>query len=170
MITTPPPELQLCEEDIDHLQRIINIYHGRLNAAWATHFPGEAVPSGHENAPDITSWAPSEISRVLQNFKRHLLCPRYGHYLSPSYMRRYALCLIGSAQRLADNCDLTEQVSRYAAISRRIARSIARDDLAAVKQILGVDEAGEMRPLWIDPGPEEKQREMFAKRVANRDV
>ncbi|KAI5795797.1 hypothetical protein EDC01DRAFT_727895 [Geopyxis carbonaria] len=163
MTTTPH---QLCEEDIKHLQRIINIYHGRLNAAWATFFPGEAVPSGHENAPDITSWAPSEISRVLQNFKRHLLSSYYSHNV-PAAVVNPTISLIKSGQWLITNCDFAEPVlrPRYLVMTR----GFIRDDLNALERVLGVDEAGEMRPLWIDLG-EEKRREMFAKRAAKRDV
>ncbi|KAI5795796.1 hypothetical protein EDC01DRAFT_64788 [Geopyxis carbonaria] len=162
MTTTPPPELQLWEEDIELLQRIINIYHGRLNAAWATFFFGEAVPCGHENAPDITSWAPSEISRVLQSFKRHLLYPRYRPYVTTA-MLNHANSLIESAEWLVDNCDLAEPD-----FDAFMARSSVRDDLEAVEEIL-VDKAGEMGPLWSDR-TEGKEQEVFANRFPYRNV
>ncbi|KAI5795799.1 hypothetical protein EDC01DRAFT_653545 [Geopyxis carbonaria] len=162
MATTPPPtvpEPQLCKEDVEHLQRIITIYHARLNAAWATHFRGEAVPPGHENAPDITSWAPSKVTRVLQNFRRHLLFRYYLHNVTAAMLNR-TLLLIRSGLWLVTNFANPDVTPPELAS----ARQITADDLEAVVRMLRVSEDGEMRPLWIDRG-EEREREMFARRV-----
>ncbi|KAI5777928.1 hypothetical protein EDC01DRAFT_635367 [Geopyxis carbonaria] len=159
MATTPPttvPEPQLFEEDVEMFQGIINIYHDRLMAAWATQFRGEAVPPGGGDTPDITNWAPSKIAQALKNFKNHM----YLYSQNSSHAMRYATYyLINSGRRLIGNYSNQNSTPLEWSLDRRATMA----DLETVEELLGIDSSGKMMPLWIDHG-EEKEREMAARR------
>ncbi|KAI5781959.1 hypothetical protein EDC01DRAFT_665524 [Geopyxis carbonaria] len=64
---------QLTTADRALLQRIINLYHRRLLAAWKTVTNGtEAVPDTHIDPPSIADWSNGQIRKALQNFQEHL--------------------------------------------------------------------------------------------------
>ncbi|KAI5777929.1 hypothetical protein EDC01DRAFT_676709 [Geopyxis carbonaria] len=156
------PERQLFEQDVALLQDIVKIYHARLMAAWATLFRGEAIPPGHGEAPDITSWAPSKISKILLNFENHLF--NYDKNVSDT-MSEMAFFLIQSSRRLVGlYSNQNRTPSQWAS-----ARGLAMSDLESVKRILGTDSSGEMKPLWIDRGVK-KETKMYAKRLESRKV
>ncbi|KAI5805107.1 hypothetical protein EDC01DRAFT_784195 [Geopyxis carbonaria] len=71
MSSTPQP--LLTPDDRAFLQRIINLYHRRLLAAWKSVTGGtEAVPASHVNPPSIADWSNDKIKKVLENFNNHL--------------------------------------------------------------------------------------------------
>ncbi|KAI5781957.1 hypothetical protein EDC01DRAFT_665519 [Geopyxis carbonaria] len=63
----------LSPADRAFLQRIINLYHRRLLAAWNCVTEGaEAVPDSHVAPPSIADWPNRQIRKALNNFSNHL--------------------------------------------------------------------------------------------------
>ncbi|KAI5781936.1 hypothetical protein EDC01DRAFT_730130 [Geopyxis carbonaria] len=71
MSSTPP--LTLTPADRAFFQRIINLYHRRLLAAWKAVTGGtEAVPESHVAPPSIAEWPNDKLGKALSNYKNHL--------------------------------------------------------------------------------------------------
>ncbi|KAI5778791.1 hypothetical protein EDC01DRAFT_634573 [Geopyxis carbonaria] len=71
MSSTPRPPFT--PDDRAFFQRIINLYHRRLIAAWKCVTGGtEAVPDSHIEPPSIADWSNDKIHKALQNFRNHL--------------------------------------------------------------------------------------------------
>ncbi|KAI5778660.1 hypothetical protein EDC01DRAFT_641367 [Geopyxis carbonaria] len=70
MSSTPQPPLTLADRAF--FQRIINLYHKRLLAAWKSVTGGaEAVPASHVAPPSIADWPNAKINQALTNFREH---------------------------------------------------------------------------------------------------
>ncbi|KAI5805704.1 hypothetical protein EDC01DRAFT_263399 [Geopyxis carbonaria] len=70
---TPPEDNPLTPEHRDLLQRIINLYHKRLLAAWKAMTAGaEDVPDTHRSPPSIADWPREKVQKALANFREHM--------------------------------------------------------------------------------------------------
>ncbi|KAI5796416.1 hypothetical protein EDC01DRAFT_629218 [Geopyxis carbonaria] len=79
---TPPVLPHITPDERRLLQRVINIYHQRLLAAWRSATNGtEAVPDSHVAPPSIAGWPREQIQKAVENFRNHLkwfYCLRMG--------------------------------------------------------------------------------------------
>ncbi|KAI5776204.1 hypothetical protein EDC01DRAFT_780824 [Geopyxis carbonaria] len=140
-----PDEIYVLDSGAGYLQYMVDIYHKRLMAQWR-HLTHEDPPAGLPG-PRIDGDTTLDVfATIVTNFKNHL---EAGHFPGP-VTKAKATTMIVNALRL------------IAAVTQEANHPLVHDVLAETQEatgkfyasvcelegLLGVDDDGQLRPLW----------------------
>ncbi|KAI5777813.1 hypothetical protein EDC01DRAFT_677162 [Geopyxis carbonaria] len=92
------PQLPITPAYRAFFQRVINLYHRRLLAAWKSVTGGaEAVPASHVAPPSIADWPHDKIEKVLDNYKLHMYWFRVDDETWNLHLEHYEMVLLRNA-------------------------------------------------------------------------